>query len=121
MMKNIEYNYRPIDPKSPIEIKASKIDGLGLFAKANISAGTYLGTTHILVDGDLIRTPMGGFINCSKTPNAKLFQLPKVKRSNYYGINTIRDIADGEEITIDYNQGMSLILGEEVNLLNLKC
>ena len=53
--------YNPLPPR--LTIKPSLISGLGLFATAGIAQGTNLGTTHIKVDGEIFRTPLGGFIN----------------------------------------------------------
>ena len=119
-MKKVQYNYNPTG-KGDVEIKPSGIHGLGVFAKRELPNNFIVGITHVLVDSDLIRTPIGGFINCSSAPNAELFQYPKLKRSNYYGVKTLKVVGEGEEITIDYNKGMSIILGEEVELINLKC
>ena len=119
-MKKVQYNYSPTG-RGDIEVKPSGIHGLGVFAKRDLPKNFIVGETHVLVDSDLIRTPIGGFINCSSEPNAEIFQYPKLKRCNYYGVKLLRDIKDGEEITIDYNKGMSTILGEEVELINLKC
>lgn len=119
-MKKIQYNYSPTGP-GDIEVKQSAIHGLGVFAKRDLPKNFIVGETHVLVDSDLIRTPIGGFINCSSTPNAELFQYPKLKRVNYYGVRLLNSVLEGDEITIDYNKGMSTILGEEVELINLKC
>ena len=59
--------YTPL-PKS-LTIKQSKINGLGLFAKENIEQGTNLGTSHVKLGEQIIRTPLGGFINHSNDPN----------------------------------------------------
>ena len=59
--------YKPL-PES-LTIKTSKVNGLGLFAKEGIAQGTNLGTTHIKVDGEIFRTPLGGFINCDENAN----------------------------------------------------
>ena len=53
--------YYPL-PKE-LTIKKSKTHGLGLFAMAFISLGTNLGMTHLHFNEQLIRTPLGGFIN----------------------------------------------------------
>ena len=59
--------YKPL-PDS-LTIKSSDISGLGLFATEGIGQGTNLGTTHIKIKDEIIRTPLGGFINHSNTPN----------------------------------------------------
>ena len=61
--------YRPL-PKE-LTIKNSIIEGLGLFATANIKANTFIGVTHIRdeqFENKYIRTPLGGFYNHSNDP-----------------------------------------------------
>jgi len=61
--------YRPL-PKE-LTIKNSTIEGLGLFATANIEANTFIGVTHIRdeqFENKYIRTPLGGFYNHSNNP-----------------------------------------------------
>ena len=53
--------------------------------------------THIEVGNDLIRTPLGGFINHSNTPN-----VIKEKVEDRYYLYTIKDIKKGEELTLTY-------------------
>ncbi len=90
--------YRPL-PDS-LTIKESEIDGLGLFATEDIYAYTRLGTSHILVDKEWIRTPLGGFYNHSDDPNC-------VKAEEFCGrekrfLYAIKDIKAGEELTVKY-------------------
>ena len=59
--------YKPLP--SSLTIKASKVSGLGLFAEEDIARGTNLGTTHLKIGDTIFRTPLGGFINHSNTPN----------------------------------------------------
>ena len=67
--------YNPLPPR--LTIKPSLISGLGLFATAGIAQGTNLGTTHIKIDGEIFRTPLGGFINCFiSLLMSSLYQLP---------------------------------------------
>ena len=90
--------YKPL-PKT-LTIKESPIHGLGLFAKKQIVKNTDLGITHILnedYEHNYIRTPLGGFINHSDTPNAKLIDLGGILR-----ILTIRLIEPEEEIKVKY-------------------
>ena len=52
--------YRPLPKK--LTIKNSVIEGLGLFATANIEANTFIGVTHIRdeqFENKYIRTPLG--------------------------------------------------------------
>jgi len=61
--------YKPL-PKE-LTIKNSVIEGLGLFATANIKANTFIGVTHIRdeqFENKYIRTPLGGFYNHSSNP-----------------------------------------------------
>ena len=95
--------YKPL-PES-VTIKQSGINGLGLFADQDIKQGTNLGTTHLKVDDKIIRTPLGGFINHSNTPNCVKVELhangsePFRKKGN---LVTLQDIKAGEEITLRY-------------------
>ena len=94
--------YKPL-PKG-ITIRSSSIEGLGLFATENISAGTHIGISHIAhsgFDNGYIRTPLGGFGNHSDTPNC--FKVHKMHNM----ISTLwvvaeEDIQAGEEITWKY-------------------
>ena len=68
--------YRPLLPQ--ITIKKSNIDGLGLFSTCDIEEGYNLGISHIAnnrFENKYIRTPLGGFINHSNTPNCRLIKI----------------------------------------------
>ena len=114
--------YRPLPDF--VTIKESPIEGLGLYAKETIEKDTVIGLTHIkneLFENGYIRTPLGGFYNHSKTPNAvSIFcdTLDNVKSgsilknydsavlnvsSNYRFMVSLRKIEAGEEITLKYN------------------
>lgn len=89
-------NYLPL--KEFLTIKQSEINGLGLFATADIKENTSLGLSHILgINGSLYRTPLGGFYNHSDKPNAV-----KVYSGQFWKLITIKDIKAGDEITVDY-------------------
>ena len=94
--------YNPL-PKY-LTIKESKIDGLGLFSKTKILKGMNLGLTHMIFHGTIIRTPLGGFYNHSDKPNC--FKYEKDNHTDYdntyYFLKTIRDIEEGEELTVKY-------------------
>ena len=94
--------YRPL-PDS-LTIKQSKVNGLGLFAKESIKQGTNLGTTHVKVNGTIIRTPLGGFINHSNDPNCVKVELQddETLKTKKWTLVTLRDIKEGEEITLRY-------------------
>ena len=65
--------YNPL-PDS-VTIKQSKVNGLGLFAQEGIGQGTNIGVTHIKVGDDILRTPLGGFINHANEANAVKVEL----------------------------------------------
>jgi SET domain-containing protein len=92
--------YKPL-PES-LTIKQSGINGLGLFAKEGIAQGTNLGTTHIKVEEDIIRTPLGGFINHSNTPNVVKVELRDEKYTKKWSLVALRDLKKGEELTVRY-------------------
>ena len=98
--------YKPI-PES-LTIQQSGINRLGRFAKEGIAQGTNLGMTHIKLNGNMVRTPLGGFINHSDTPNtvkAELLMTNEGKiKFNYkkWNLVTLRNIKEGEELTVAY-------------------
>jgi SET domain-containing protein len=90
--------YRPLP--SYLTIKPSSVEGLGLFAVEFIKKSTSLGISHVSdkwFDNGYIRTPLGGFINHSTTPNCKTF-----KEGRFISILTLIDIKAGEELTLTY-------------------
>jgi SET domain-containing protein len=91
--------YKPL-PES-LTIKQSKVNGLGLFAKEGIGQGTNLGTTHIKINGDIIRTPLGGFVNHANESNCVKVELKEDKHKRW-NLVTIRNIKEGEELTLQY-------------------
>ena len=94
--------YRPL-PDS-LTVKQSKVNGLGLFAKAFLKQGTNLGTSHVKVNGTIIRTPLGGFINHSNDPNCVKVELQndETLKTKKWTLVTLRDIKEGEELTLRY-------------------
>jgi len=99
-MGKMSKTYRPL-PDS-LTIGQSKIEGLGLFAIQNIDSGVDLGLTHIpncYYENGYIRTPLGGFINHSDTPNCKLHEDDTGRLS----LRTVNDIVADDEITVKYN------------------
>ena len=92
--------YRPL-PKQ-LTIKQSEIEGLGLYSTESLYPGQYLGITHVANDrfeNGYIRTPLGGFINHSDTPNCEVRE--DVDRSLM--LFTLRQILPNEELTVKYN------------------
>ncbi len=92
-------NYKPLPDF--LELRESEIEGLGLFTKIIIESGTNLGITHIYnteFPNDRIRTPLGGWINHSDTPNCEL-----IKIGPYYYLITSVDLLPDEELTLKYS------------------
>ena len=98
--------YKPL-PES-LTIKKSGIHDLGLFANQIILLGTNLGTCHIKIGEHILRTPLGGFINHSNTPNCVKVELKSADQESahyphkYWNLVTIEDIKEGEELTVRY-------------------
>ena len=98
-MKQFEDTYKPL-PEG-LTIMESKIEGLGLYAQTDFSAGHEFGETHVFAVStnrrEWVRTPLGGFYNHSDNPNCR-----KVEINGKFYLHTIRDIKNGEEITVKY-------------------
>ena len=107
--------YNPL-PRN-LMIETSQIHGQGLFACQNIKRSYQLGISHVQVGQDLYRTPLGGFINHSDTPNCiKTMSLKTTKiidaeapnlhekgpKYSVWNLSTTRDIEEGEELTVKY-------------------
>ena len=114
--------YKPLPDN--LFIEESMIDGQGLFARNDIPANTDLGDSHIEIEKDkmapleMIRTPLGGFINHEKTikekneegkeveisgPNCKRIRGRRDGCKIEYSLITRRDIKAGEELTLEYS------------------
>ena len=100
--------YKPLP--SYLTIKQSKVNGLGLFALENITQGTNMGMTHIKFSDTIFRTPLGGFINHSNTPNCVKAELlmtnhdkPDLKFDyKKWNLVAAEDIKEGDELMIRY-------------------
>ena len=94
--------YKPL-PES-VTIKKSGVHGLGLFADQKIMHGTNLGMSHLKVEDTIFRTPLGGFINHSNTPNCVKAELLLSDSSfrKKWNLITIQDVKKGEELTVRY-------------------
>ena len=100
--------YKPLIES--LTVKKSGINGLGLFADQDIKQTTNLGVTHIKLDEQIIRTPMGGFINHANEANTVKVELkinenddPLLKvATKKWNLVTIKDIKEGEELTVRY-------------------
>ena len=90
----IEVTYRPLPDN--LELRPSEIHGYGVFALEDIPAGQMLGLSHIQ-SPELIRTPLGGYINHSMNPNCI-----RILEGNRWYLQSIADISEGEEITLMY-------------------
>ena len=114
--------YKPLSDN--LFIEESMIDGQGLFANNDIAEGTDLGISHIEIEKDkmapleMLRTPLGGFINHEKTikekneegkevevsgPNCKRIKGRRDGCKIEYSLITRRDIKAGEELTLEYS------------------
>ena len=100
--------YKPL-PKE-LTLGESEIHDIGLFAKENLIGGTNLGISHIELGEMIIRTPLGGFVNHSETPNCvKVESQTRQRVTPLYDhdftkweLVTLRDIESGEELTMRY-------------------
>jgi len=109
----------PIVPSDLIEVKRIPNKGRGVFARCDISAGTVIETAPVLVvsEQDMETTELAGhcflwskgkvglplgygaLYNHSYEPNAEY--IDRAPQTKVY--RALRDIAGGEEITINYN------------------
>ena len=65
--------YKPLP--DGLYVSNSDIAGQGLFTNRKLEVGTELGLSHKMIDDNLIRTPLGGFINHSEEPNVQKYQI----------------------------------------------
>lgn len=89
--------YRPLPDY--LTIQPSKIEGLGLFTLLDLEPHLQLGMTHAHwfgEDNNLLRTPLGGFINHSETPNCE------IQGDSKRYLFTDKFIPAGEELTVKY-------------------
>lgn len=100
--------YKPLN--EGLTIKESGIHGIGIFATNDIPKGTRLGLSHMLVDTEIFRTPLGGFYNHSMSPNTK-----KTQEGHKWFLDVIEDIKIGDEILVTY----TLYKVEHINKLSI--
>jgi SET domain-containing protein len=81
-----------------LTIKKSEIHGLGLYSLTEIPKDTTIGMTHIEIENDLIRTPLGGFLNHSDNPNCI-----RKQHNNRWFLKTKKDIDKNIELTLKYS------------------
>jgi SET domain-containing protein len=96
------YTYRPLP--SGLYIDNSKIEEQGVFTKTEIKINQNLGISHIKIKDDLVRLPLGGFLNHSYHPNCELtiLESSQTEIQNFYLISN-KKIMKNEELTLDYN------------------
>ena len=97
--------YMPL-PAS-LEIRESRIHGLGLFAREFIPKDIVLGVSHVAHDlfpDGYIRTPLGGWYNHSDHPSCELLDqiLDVGSQTGIKLLKTIIDIEAGDELTCFY-------------------
>ena len=92
--------YHPLP--SGLIVADSGISGQGVFTTRRLVAGTELGISHWRVDKELIRTPLGGFINHSDEPNCVRNQIRIKPYYDKWKLVVIKDIDEGEELTLKY-------------------
>ena len=92
--------YQPLP--SGITVADSGIAGQGLFTTRRLVAGTELGISHYRIDGEYIRTPLGGFINHSAKPNCQRNQIRIKPYHDKWNLVVIEDIDEGSELTLKY-------------------
>ena len=91
--------YRPL-PKE-LRLGFSDIHDIGVFAKEKIWLGHDFGISHLKINDQLFRTPLGGFINHSDTPNCTKTMV-RVHDYKVWRLITLQDIKEGEELTLEY-------------------
>ena len=100
--------YKPL-PEG-LTIRSSPIHDQGVFTTKPLPRGTELGISHVQWGSQIFRTPLGGFINHSDTPNCSKskirvdhFEDPKANYNYHkWNVTVIEDIEPGEELTLEY-------------------
>ena len=91
--------YKPL-PKE-LRLGFSDIHDIGVFAKEKIKIDHDFGISHLKVGDDLFRTPLGGFINHSETPNCTKTMV-RVNDYKVWKLITLKNIKEGAELTLEY-------------------
>ena len=92
--------YHPLP--SGLTVADSGISGQGVFTTRRLVAGTELGESQYRIDNQMIRTPVGGFINHSDTPNCVRNQIRIRPGFDKWNLLVIEDIEEGDELTLKY-------------------
>ena len=97
-------NKEPYNPLPDyLAIGPSDIHGAGILAKEDIPGEVVIGISHVYdpnFQHDYIRTPLGGFINHSESPNCELVE---DDNDEYKRLKTIKKVEAGEELTLKYS------------------
>jgi len=68
--------------------------------------GTNLGMSHLKIGDTIFRTPLGGFINHSNTPNCTKAEVRTTAETllldKKWNLMSMQDIKKGEELTLRY-------------------
>jgi len=100
--RNMKYEDKYLPLPKYLSVGPSNIEGVGIIANDDIPQDIIIGITHIYdpnFQHDYIRTPLGGFINHSNTPNCELVEEDD---NDYKKLKTINKIELGEELTVKY-------------------
>ena len=92
--------YQPLP--SGLTVADSGIAGQGLFTTRKLVAGTDMGISHYRIDGEYIRTPLGGFINHADEPNCQRTQVRVRPGFDKWNLMVMVDIEEGGELTLKY-------------------
>ena len=100
--------YKPL-PDS-LTIRSSSIHNQGVFATEFLPKGTELGMSHVQWGSHIFRTPLGGFLNHSETPNCVKYKIrvdhfedPKTAYNYHkWNVAVVENIKPGEELTLKY-------------------
>ena len=105
-MRRVYSDLDKIEQYSPLPsgftIADSGISGQGVFTTRRLVMGTLLGISHYRIDGEYIRTPLGGFINHADEPNCSRSQVRIRPGFDKWNITVIEDIEEGSELTLKY-------------------
>ena len=93
--------YKPLPDY--LAVGPSDIHGAGIFAIDDVPKEIEIGISHVYdpnFQHEYIRTPLGGFINHSDTPNCELVEDDD---DDYKKVRTIKKIEKGQELTLKYS------------------
>jgi len=93
-----QYNPLPLG----IVVADSRISGQGVFTTRKLVAGTELGASHYRIDDQMIRTPLGGFLNHADEPNCQRSQIRIRPGFDKWNVIVLEDIEEGDELTLKY-------------------